>query len=524
MKYPLYDPPKSRFGVPRENRVRGPGKLILAACIVLGLGVLLTILNIYELHKMKEDHLMHSQPVTEGRSGTFGSKQPVVWVDGKNLGTGYLKHVFAVFDRIGYAVGDSESKWDVLWSHEYPFEILSKKMADLRPHQKVNHFPGTGFITNKVSLATSPNNPYIPTAFKIPAEKDKFIKYTKAHPDKLWVQKRNSHRGIKIKKIEELDLKSDGSFVQEYVDKPFLIDKRKFDIGVYTILTSIDPLRVYIVDGEVLIRFCQNDYHPFDPSITKKYVVDDNYTPVWEMPSLKSIYDDGMFTCRDTLDAYLEKQGKDYHKLWSDIKDAIRLVYIQKEPNLITSTSRFDTSRNFFEMVRFDFVLDDKLNVYLMEVNMSPNLSTGHFLRNRRIYEHVVYNVLSLVGVAKSTSKTFVDSDYDEKDMQASNKDISIFPAMCTDKKCLSDCQSEMCSICHQCLGLEQKDRIKQAYLEHIHRGTCRRVIPKPLSQEEALKWSPGNATNEYKALNPRNKKMYMWFVGKCHMDSTWCS
>ena len=26
--------------------------------------------------------------------------------------------------------------------------------------------------------------------------------------------------------------------------------------------------------------------------------------------------------------------------------------------------------RNFYEMVRFDFVLDDELNVYLMEVNL----------------------------------------------------------------------------------------------------------------------------------------------------------
>jgi len=46
--------------------------------------------------------------------------------------------VFAVFDRIGYAEGDGESDWDVLWSHEYPFEIFSKKISNLKPHQKVN--------------------------------------------------------------------------------------------------------------------------------------------------------------------------------------------------------------------------------------------------------------------------------------------------------------------------------------------------------------------------------------------------
>ena len=53
------------------------------------------------------------------------------------LESGYLKHVFAVFDRIGYALGNGDSNWDVLWSHEYPFENLAKKMATLKPHQKV---------------------------------------------------------------------------------------------------------------------------------------------------------------------------------------------------------------------------------------------------------------------------------------------------------------------------------------------------------------------------------------------------
>lgn len=51
-----------------------------------------------------------------------------------------------------------------------------------------------------------------------------------------------------------LDLSRDKTFVQRYVDNPLLIDDRKFDIGVYTIITSIDPLRIYTVDHEFLLR------------------------------------------------------------------------------------------------------------------------------------------------------------------------------------------------------------------------------------------------------------------------------
>lgn len=72
------------------------------------------------------------------------------------------------------------------------------------------------------------------------------------------MQKSNHHRGIKISNVKELDLSANGTFVQEYVDRPLLVDGYKFDIGVYTILTSVDPLRVYIYGGDVLFRYGLN--------------------------------------------------------------------------------------------------------------------------------------------------------------------------------------------------------------------------------------------------------------------------
>ena len=51
-----------------------------------------------------------------------------------------------------------------------------------------------------------------------------------------------------------MNLDQEDTFVQEYVEDPLLVDGHKFDIGIYTILTSIDPLRVYIYDGDALLR------------------------------------------------------------------------------------------------------------------------------------------------------------------------------------------------------------------------------------------------------------------------------
>ena len=70
----------------------------------------------------------------------------------------------------------------------------------------------------------------------------------------MFVSKSNNHRGIQVKPLKELDLSSEGSFVQEFVHNPLLIDGHKFDVGVYVILTSVEPLRVYWYAGDVLFR------------------------------------------------------------------------------------------------------------------------------------------------------------------------------------------------------------------------------------------------------------------------------
>lgn len=56
-------------------------------------------------------------------------------------------------------------------------------------------------------------------------------------------------------------------------------------------------------------------------------------------------------------------------------------------------------------MIRIDFVIDENLNIYMLEANMSPNLSSAHFPPNRLLYQQVLYNVLGLVGVGDYVNK-----------------------------------------------------------------------------------------------------------------------
>lgn len=56
-------------------------------------------------------------------------------------------------------------------------------------------------------------------------------------------------------------------------------------------------------------------------------------------------------------------------------------------------------------MVRFDFIVDEDLKVYLMEANMSPNLSSAHFPPNQLLFEQVLYNLFTLVGIGEHIRK-----------------------------------------------------------------------------------------------------------------------
>ena len=105
---------------------------------------------------------------------------------------GYLGHVIKVFQQVGYEVATGPKQplhWDVLWSHEYPF-MKSFSLPQIESHQKVNHFPGSGFITNKVNLATS-GLKYVPKAFNLPREKESFLKFVSIEGSKARLQEAN---------------------------------------------------------------------------------------------------------------------------------------------------------------------------------------------------------------------------------------------------------------------------------------------------------------------------------------------
>ena len=75
----------------------------------------------------------------------------------------------------------------------------------------------------------------------------------KSNPDKLWVQKDNNHRGIKVLDVPQLNLDATGTFVQEYIQKPYLIDGKYVLISQNKKQSSLLIFKLYFL--EILFIF-----------------------------------------------------------------------------------------------------------------------------------------------------------------------------------------------------------------------------------------------------------------------------
>ena len=193
--------------------------------------------------------------------------------------------------------------------------------------------------------------------------------------------------------------------VCEYVNNPLLIDGYKFDLRVYVALTSINPLRVYIYE-DGLARFATQKYHLAQNGNLKqqKYVHLTNYSLNKHNANFQNNTDaenDGTGS-KWSLAAFrkrLKMMGHDDALVFKKIEDMILKTIISCEHVINNATEMFCPSKNnCFELFGFDVLIDDKLEPWLLEVNLTPALSCDSPL-DQKIKANVVADLLSVAGI-----------------------------------------------------------------------------------------------------------------------------
>jgi tubulin polyglutamylase TTLL4 len=98
------------------------------------------------------------------------------------------------------------------------------------------------------------------------------------------------------------------------------------------------------------------------------------------------------------------------------IRDVLIKTLISQEPHIINSMSRFTKHKNVcFELYGFDILVDNKLKPWLLEVNISPSLSSSSPL-DKKIKTVLIADTLNLVGIFPYDRKQY------DKDIEAQLK------------------------------------------------------------------------------------------------------
>lgn len=308
--------------------------------------------------------------------------------------------------------------WDVMWTDlAVPAETLGK----MKSYQRINHFPGMHLISRKNFLATSlgklrqqfPDDyGFFPRTWVFPSHSAELKLHLQQSKHKYMIVKPETScqgKGIFFtNRVEELN-PSQRYVVQNYIKSPYLIDGLKFDLRVYVLVTSCDPLRIYIYE-EGLARFATEPYsQPNVSNINNMFIHLTNYAVNKGNPAFinnKDLESDNVGHKRSLKSLYklLESQGHDVQIIKMRIEDIIVKTLCAIQPHLkkcYMGVQKDDLTRAMcFEVLGFDILLDDKLRPHLIEVNHDPSFSVSSPL-DKDLKKNLVADSLKLAWVTK---------------------------------------------------------------------------------------------------------------------------
>ena len=96
----------------------------------------------------------------------------------------------------------------------------------------------------------------------------------------IWIMKPNSlscGRGIKLIGRKTLIDWMQNYVISKYILYPHLINGYKYDLRLYVVVTSYDPLKIYLY-REGLVRFATEQYSVASKSMKKRYMHLTNYS------------------------------------------------------------------------------------------------------------------------------------------------------------------------------------------------------------------------------------------------------
>uniref|UniRef100_A0A7S3G977 Tubulin--tyrosine ligase-like protein 9 n=1 Tax=Palpitomonas bilix TaxID=652834 RepID=A0A7S3G977_9EUKA len=293
-----------------------------------------------------------------------------------NLANCRYEVVRTVAEVKGYKATEDEEKWDLYWIDT---SVSAERVMRMKTYQKINHFPGMFEISRKVNLARNLRRlqehfpqeySFFPQTFLLPYEFNAF-KLALQGEGKSAKRKARTYiikpdagcqgKGIYLTRSVEEVKHDERAVAQRYLHKPLLMDGYKFDLRIYVLIVSCDPLRVFLYK-EGMARFATEKYvEPNSSNLDKTFVHLTNYSlnkfnenfvkPESHHSSASvekggdSSEENGESESMPETDSAskrpftavlrrLAAEGHDVEKIWKDIGDIVIKTFLTVQPSL----------------------------------------------------------------------------------------------------------------------------------------------------------------------------------------------
>ena len=331
----------------------------------------------------------------------------------------------------------NEDNCNIIWKLLHPTKMRDL-IRKLGKNQKFNHFPSTyqiGLKDNmykhfKLYKKLFPKlYNFVPDTYILPNDAEIFENIYKKNKKSLWIVKPvNMSRGRGVHLLKDMaelkylikksyDEKEVPDLLSRYLDKPHLINNKKYDLRIYVLVTSFSPLRFYIYYNG-LVRFATEDYQK--ENLENIYIHITNYSINKNNLNYKSNQknnqeikefeegenedeedeeDDSSKWSLVEYRNYFKKLGKIdiLNNIWKQIEDII-IKSLLTVANDNCQEISINKTNSLFELYGYDILIDESFKAWLLEVNVNPSLHCTSPL-DLSIKTDLVTDVFNIVGI-----------------------------------------------------------------------------------------------------------------------------
>ena len=184
--------------------------------------------------------------------------------------------------------------------------------------------------------------------------------------------------------------------IQKYIESPLLINDRKFDMRMWVLITH--DYKCYLCkDG--YIRTSSEIFSLNENSLNNEFIHLTN-NAIQQKSSSYGKFEEGNQRSLKQLEEYFSNNEDKYSKVMARIKELINysLLSVKKKINP-------NKRQHCFEIFGYDFIIDNKFQVWLIECNTNPCLELSSKLL-AKIIPRMIHHAFKL-----TIDKIFIDKD-----------------------------------------------------------------------------------------------------------------